>query len=138
MVALCIRGRIREGDNALVRWAKRGYEPLLRQAIRLRLVVIPLAGLAFVGSLFLFRQLGQEFVPTLDEQDIAIHAIRIPSTSLTQSTTMQFQVEKALKAFPEVELVFSKTGTAEMASDLCHAHTPRRMAEPRGAEKRPG
>lgn len=70
-----------------------------------------------MGSLVLFRQLGQEFVPTLDEQDIAIHAMRIPSTSLTQSTAMQFQVEKALKAFPEVELIFSKTGTAEMASD---------------------
>ena len=139
MVALCIRGRVREGDNALVRWAKRGYEPLLRQAIRLRLVVIPLAGLAFVGSLFLFRQLGQEFVPTLDEQDIAIHAMRIPSTSLTQSTVMQFKVEAALKAFPEVELVFSKTGTAEMASDPMPPNVSDTfvMLNPRGAWPNP-
>ena len=117
MVALCIRGRVREGDNVLVRWAKRGYEPLLRLALRLRYVVVPLAGAVFALSLLLFQQLGQEFVPTLDEQDIAIHAMRIPSTSLTQSTQMQFQVEKLLKSFPEVGLVFSKTGTAEMASD---------------------
>ena len=117
MVALCIRGRVHEGDNVLIRWAKHMYEPLLKQAIHLRYVVVPLAVLAFLGSLLLFRQLGQEFVPTLDEHDIAMHAMRIPSTSLTQSTAMQLQVEKTLKAFPEVALIFSKTGTAEMASD---------------------
>jgi heavy metal efflux system protein len=117
MVAICIRGRVQEDDNVLMRWAKRSYEPLLRLAIRRRYVVVPLAVAVFALSLLLFQQLGQEFVPTLDEQDIAIHAMRIPSTSLTQSTQMQFQVEKLLKAFPEVALVFSKTGTAEMASD---------------------
>lgn len=117
MVALCIRGRVREGDNVVVRWAKRGYEPFLKRAIYLRYVVVPLAVLAFVASLLLFRQLGQEFAPSLDEHDIAMHAMRIPSTSLTQSTAMQLQVEKTLKSFPEVALVFSKTGTAEMASD---------------------
>ena len=63
MVALCIRGRVSEGDNVLVRGAKRIYEPLLRGAIRLRYVVVPLAVAAFVLSLFLFRHLGQEFVP---------------------------------------------------------------------------
>jgi cobalt-zinc-cadmium resistance protein CzcA len=117
MVALCIRGRVREGDDVLVRWAKRAYEPLLKGAIRLRYAVVPLAVAAFVLSLVLLRQLGQEFVPTLDEQDMAMHAMRIPSTSLTQSTAMQLRVEKTLKTFPEVALVFSKTGTAEMASD---------------------
>ena len=61
--------------------------------------------------------LGQEFIPTLDEQDIAAQAIRIPSTSLRQSTEIQMKIERALKEFPEVEVVFSKTGTAEVASD---------------------
>jgi cobalt-zinc-cadmium resistance protein CzcA len=117
MVALCIRGRVREGDNVLIRLAKRLYEPVVRLALRLRYVVVPLAVAAFVGALLLFGRLGQEFVPTLDEQDLAIQALRIPSTALTQSTQMQFQVEKTLSAFPEVALVFSKTGTAEMASD---------------------
>ena len=109
-------------------------------ALRLRYVVVPLAVAAFIGSLLLFGRLGQEFVPTLDEQDIAMHAMRIPSTGLTQSTQMQFQVEKTLSAFPEVAFVFSKTGTAEMASDpmphqrlryLCHPQTARRVAQPR-------
>jgi heavy metal efflux system protein len=117
MVAICILGRVREGDNPLVRGAKRVYEPLLRLSLHLRYVVVPRAIAAFVGSLALFRHMGQEFVPTLDEQDIAIHTMRIPSTSLTQSTRMQFRVEQTLKAFPEVALVFAKTGTAEMASD---------------------
>jgi cobalt-zinc-cadmium resistance protein CzcA len=71
----------------------------------------------FGASLLLFGRLGQEFVPTLSELDIALHSIRIPSAGLTQSTEMQFAVERAVKELPEVAFVFSKTGTAEMASD---------------------
>jgi cobalt-zinc-cadmium resistance protein CzcA len=117
MVALCIRGRVTEQENILVRLAKWVYAPVLRLALRLRYVVVPLAVAAFVGAVLLFGTLGQEFVPTLDEQDIAAHAMRIPSTALTQSLQMQLQIEKTVSAFPEVALVFSKTGTAEMASD---------------------
>jgi cobalt-zinc-cadmium resistance protein CzcA len=117
MVALCVRGRVTEQENVLVRLAKWVYAPVLRLALRLRYVVVPLALAAFVGAVLLFGTLGQEFVPTLDEQDIAAHAMRIPSTALTQSLQMQLQVEKTLTAFPEVAFVFSKTGTAEMASD---------------------
>jgi cobalt-zinc-cadmium resistance protein CzcA len=117
MVALCIRGRVTEKENVFVRLAKWIYAPVLRLALRLRYVVVPLAVAAFVGAVLLFGTLGQEFVPTLDEQDIAAHAMRIPSTALTQSLRMQAQVEKTLSAFPEVAFVFSKTGTAEMASD---------------------
>jgi cobalt-zinc-cadmium resistance protein CzcA len=117
MVALCIRGRVTEQENVLVRLAKWVYAPVLRLALRLRYVVVPLAVAAFAGAVLLFGTLGQEFVPTLDEQDIAAHAMRIPSTALTQSLQMQLQVEKTLSAFPEVAFVFSKTGTAEMASD---------------------
>jgi cobalt-zinc-cadmium resistance protein CzcA len=71
----------------------------------------------FALSLVLFQFLGSEFVPTLDEKDIAMHAMRIPSTSITQSSEMQLDVEQTVSAFPEVAFVFSKTGTAEMASD---------------------
>ena len=117
MVALCITGRVQEKENVLVRLAKRLYAPVVQLALRLRYLVVPLAVAGFLGALLLFGRLGQEFVPTLDEQDIALHAMRIPSTSLTQSTEMQFKVEKTLRAFPEVAFVFSKTGTAEMASD---------------------
>jgi cobalt-zinc-cadmium resistance protein CzcA len=117
MVVLCIRGRVTEQENVLVRLAKWVYAPVLRLALQLRFVIVPLALAAFVGAVLLFGTLGQEFVPTLDEQDIAAHAMRIPSTALTQSLHMQLQVEKTLSALPEVALVFSKTGTAEMASD---------------------
>jgi cobalt-zinc-cadmium resistance protein CzcA len=117
MVALCVRGRVKEQDNVFVRVAKWAYAPVLRLALRRRFVVVPLAVAAFGGAVLLFGTLGQEFVPTLDEQDLAMQAGRIPSTALTQSLQMQFQVEKALSAFSEVAFVFSKTGTAEMASD---------------------
>lgn len=93
------------------------YRPLLMATLRYPVValvaVLPILG----GACYLFMQLGQEFVPTLDEKDIALHAVRIPSTSLTQSTEMQREVEKTLLTFPEVDYVFSKTGTAEMATD---------------------
>jgi cobalt-zinc-cadmium resistance protein CzcA len=71
----------------------------------------------FVFSLFVGSRLGQEFIPSLDEKDIAMHAMRIPSTGISESTAMQLQVEKAISALPEVAFVYSKTGTAEMAAD---------------------
>lgn len=101
----------------LIRWAKAAYGPVLGAAIRLRWIVAVAAVVAFAASAILFTRLGQEFVPTLDEKDIAMHAMRIPSTSLTQSQAMQFDVERVVSQFPEVAFVFSKTGTAEMATD---------------------
>jgi cobalt-zinc-cadmium resistance protein CzcA len=117
MVALCMTGRMREGDNLFMRGAKWLYAPVVRLAVRLRYVVVPVAIAAFAGALVLFGRLGQEFVPTLDEHDLLVQPIRIPSISLTQATHMQFHVEKALRTFPEVAFVFSRTGTAELASD---------------------
>ncbi|MCI0340758.1 MAG: CusA/CzcA family heavy metal efflux RND transporter [Planctomycetales bacterium] len=116
-VALGIRGRVRERPNLLVRGATALYEPFLRAALRRPLEVVTLGGLTFAGAVVLFGALGQEFVPTLDEKNFAMHAMRIPSTSLTQSTAMQLEIEKTLSRFPEVALVFSKTGTGEMATD---------------------
>jgi cobalt-zinc-cadmium resistance protein CzcA len=117
MVALLVRGRVREKEIPPIRVAKAVYAPLLGIAIRRRFAVAVGAIVAFGLSLALFAGLGQEFVPTLDEKDIAMHAMRIPSTSLTQSTAMQHDVERVVSSFPEVAFVFSKTGTAELASD---------------------
>ena len=117
MVALVIRGKVAEKENVLIRAAKHVYLPIVTAAVRLRWLVVGLAAAAFAGALLLFGQLGQEFIPTLDEKDIAMHAIRIPSTGITQSTEMQLEVESIVSAFPEVAFIFSKTGTAEMASD---------------------
>ncbi len=117
LVAILIRGRVKEGDNFIIRSAKAVYAPVLQVAIRMRWAVIGAATLAFVGSIVLFSRMGQEFIPILDEKDIAMHGLRIPSTSLTQSMEIQFEVERAVRLVPEVAFVYSKTGTAEMAAD---------------------
>lgn len=117
MVALLVRGNLAEKENKLVNLAQKIYAPILDKVLKFPTAVISASILIVFGSFALFYELGEEFVPTLDEQDIAMHAIRIPSTSLTQSTEMQKQVEKTIKAHPEIAYVFSKTGTAEMASD---------------------
>jgi Cu/Ag efflux pump CusA len=115
--------RPRAGDRKFaVRADKRCYEPVLRGALRDPPFVIWSALAFFLFSLFLFTRLGQEFIPTLDEEDLAMHAMRIPSTALSQSTSMQLQVERALRALPEVAFVFSKTGTADIASDPMPPH----------------
>jgi len=117
MVALCVRGRVTEKDMFLVRWAKALYSPVVRAAIKIRYAVAAAAVAAFAGAVVLFGSLGQEFVPTLDEKDIAMHAMRIPSTGITQSQAMQYDVERTVAKFPEVAFTYSKTGTAELASD---------------------
>lgn len=117
MVALCITGKVTEKDMFLIRWAKMVYEPVVRWAVKLRYAVVIGAVVAFLGSLALFTRLGQEFVPTLDEKDLALQALRMPSTSLSQSHAMQQSLEKAISTLPEVAFIFSKTGTAELAAD---------------------
>jgi len=117
LIAITLSGRVQESENRLVAAAKRVYHPLLRTAMASPLPVIAGAVLLFAIALFGFSRLGQEFIPSLDERNIAMQALRIPSTSLTQSQAMQVAVEKAISRFPQVAFVFSKTGTAEMASD---------------------
>lgn len=117
MVAILIRGKVNEKENFAVRGVRRLYAPTLDIALAARWVVVVAALGVFVGAALLFSRLGSEFVPTLDEEDIAMHAMRIPSTALTQSQAMQSEVERTIAMIPEVALVFSKTGTAEVASD---------------------
>lgn len=118
MISLLVTGdRIQEKESKLMELSKGVYKPVLEKSLQHSGVIIISGAVIFAFSLLLFGQLGQEFVPSLDEKDIAMHAVRIPSTSLTQSTEMQREVEEALLKFPEIDYVFSKTGTAEMASD---------------------
>lgn len=117
-VALFIGHKVSEKENRLMQWARRGYEPLLARAMAARPLVITTAVVAVLLSGLLATRLGTEFVPSLGEGDFAIQALRIPGTSLTQSIEMQKQIERTLKAkFPEIERVFARTGTAEIASD---------------------
>ena len=122
MIAIFVSGKVEEKENTIIRFAKARYAPALRAGLADTGFVILAALGMFVVSLFLFTRLGQEFIPTLDEKNLAMHAMRIPSTSLTQSTEMQLKVEAAVAKFPEVAFVFSKTGTAEMASDPMPPH----------------
>ncbi len=117
LIALFITRRVAEGDKAAIRRLKTAYAPLLKASIARPLPVILFGVAAFAVALLLFFRLGQEFIPTLDEKNIAMHALRIPSTSLRQAQAMQFDVEKRVSAFPQVAFVFSKTGTAEIATD---------------------
>jgi len=122
MIAIFVSGKVEEKENAIIRFAKARYAPMLRAGLAdTGFVILAALGL-FIVSLFLFTRLGQEFIPTLDEKNLAMHAMRIPSTSLTQSTEMQLKVEQTIAKFPEVAFVFSKTGTAEMAADPMPPH----------------
>jgi cobalt-zinc-cadmium resistance protein CzcA len=97
---------------------QRWYGALLERALGNAPVVLSFAGIAVALSLLLATHMGSEFVPSLNEGDIAMQALRIPGTSLTQSVAMQQQIELTLmRKFPEIERVFARTGTAEIASD---------------------
>ncbi|MFZ5635576.1 MAG: efflux RND transporter permease subunit [Pseudomonadota bacterium] len=116
-VALFLRGKVEEKDTKLMQWARKGYEPLLAWALSHRKAIVA-GALALLGaSGLLATRLGSEFIPSLDEGDIAMHALRIPGTSLEQAIRMQISLEARLAEFPEVQDVFSKLGTAEVATD---------------------
>ena len=116
-VALLVRGAVKENESTVMRGAAKAYQPALDAAIRYPAVPVIAAMLLTAGAGFGATRLGSEFIPNLDEGDIALHALRIPGTSLTQSIEMQAQLEKRLKEFPEVERSFAKLGTAEIATD---------------------
>ncbi|WP_440560232.1 efflux RND transporter permease subunit [Stenotrophomonas sp. STK1_22] len=116
-IASFLRGRVAEHDNRLMRWSRARYTPLLDWALRRRVVVLAGAAVLVVGCGVLATRLGSEFVPSLDEGDITLQPMRIPGTSLEQSVAMQETLEKRLAQFPEVANIFSKIGTAEVATD---------------------
>ncbi len=118
LCSLCLGGKISEGDNALIRLAKRVYEPTLQRALNLRWLVVGSALALFVGSLWLFTRLGAEFVPKLDEGSITAMLYKPVGMSMEESLRTDIEVEKMLlKDFPEITRVFSRIGTSAIASD---------------------
>ncbi len=116
-VALLLSGKVAEKENRATRLARRLYLPLLDRALVHRPAVIAGAvGLVVLGALAASR-MGTEFIPNLDEGDLAVQALRMPGTGLEQSVAMQRAVERRLLEFPEVKEVFARLGTAEVASD---------------------
>ncbi len=116
-VAILLTGKITEKHNPVMQWASDRYAPLLAWAIESRRTVIGAAAGLVVVCLLIASRMGSEFVPSLDEGDVALHAMRIPDTSLTQAVSMQGALEDEIRKLPEVERVLAKIGTAEVATD---------------------
>jgi len=122
MASLFLARRVSAADTFLVRALKRGYGPLLRFAMARPVAMLATAVVTFVASLYVASRSGLEFVPKLDEGDIAIQAVRLPSVSLETSIEMTKAMERTLLKFPEVESVISKTGRPEIANDPMGVH----------------
>ena len=116
-VAVFVTGKVQEKDSFLMRWARAGYQPALDFALKTRGLMIGAAVALVALAAFGASRMGSEFVPNLDEGDIAMHALRIPGTSLSQAIEMQTALEARLAKFPEVERVVAKIGTAAVATD---------------------
>lgn len=116
-VAMFVTGRVAEKENRLMQALGRVYAPLLQRVMAWRVAVVAVAAVLVVGAGLLAGRLGAEFIPDLDEGDIALHALRIPGTGLDQAIGMQAQLEARIRQFPEVSHVFAKLGTAEVATD---------------------
>ncbi len=122
MASLFLARRVSANDTFLVRRLKRSYEPLLGFAMARPAPMLAVAGAVFAVSLVVASRFGVEFVPKLDEGDIAIQATRLPSVSLETSLEMTRAMERTLKRFPQVESVISKTGRPEIANDPMGVH----------------
>lgn len=116
-IAMMFKGPVVEKENRAFDATKNLYGRLLRKAIAKRGAVVAAALVLLVVCAGLASRLGSEFVPNLDEGDIAMHALRIPGTSLSQAVALQETLEAAIKTMPEVERVFAKIGTADVATD---------------------
>lgn len=116
-IALFVTGKVDEKENVIIRKAHGWYKPLLIYALNNNLKMVVSAVLLVLFSGLLTSRMGAEFIPNLDEGDIALHALRIPGTNLTQAISMQTTLEARIKEFPEVKTVFAKMGTAEVATD---------------------
>ena len=116
-VALFVTGKVEEKESRLMLWARKAYAPALDSALKLRTAFVMGAVVLVAIAGFASTRMGSEFVPNLDEGDIAMHALRIPGTSLSQAISMQTTLEARIKQFPEVDRVVAKIGTAEVATD---------------------
>jgi cobalt-zinc-cadmium resistance protein CzcA len=116
-VALFVTGKVSEKKNPIMKGAEWVYKPLLQASLRFRWLMVIFALSAVGGAGWLASTMGSEFIPQLDEGDVTVQALRPPGTSLQQSIDMQDILERRLLEFPEVQDVFSRIGTPEIASD---------------------
>lgn len=117
MVALMLTGHVNEEEVPFIRKAKALYEPWLHRAIARPWPFIGAAVATFAVALVVFLFIGREFMPTLDEQNLNLSSVRIPSTSIDQSLAIDLPLERNVLSLPEVRTVYSKAGTASLAAD---------------------
>lgn len=117
-IAMFVTGKVKEEEGFVMRTARLRYAPVLGWVLGHRWIAFTLAFVVMVLSGFTASRMGSEFIPSLSEGDFALQALRVPGTSLTQSVDMQQRLEKAvIEKMPEVERMFARTGTAEIAAD---------------------
>jgi len=116
-IALFINGNVTEKENVFIAWAKRAYEPIFHWSMGNKALVLTVTFVSVILSGLMVSRMGSEFMPNLNEGDILLQPIRIPGTSLSQSLSMQREIEHTVMQFPQVDRIFSKLGTAEIASD---------------------
>ena len=112
-----IRGATGDEDSAFIRWVKKFYRPALAAAIKHRKTTVFVSAAIFIVSMVLFRFVGTEFLPYLDEGSIALNVVKYPTVSIDASMEIGGKIEKLLLEFPEVNTVVTKTGRAEIAED---------------------
>ncbi len=117
MLALILKGKVSEKESPLIRWSKLIYKPSLAFTMKFRAQVLAVAIALVAISGAVFTYLGGEFIPRLDEGDILIEAMMLPSVSLDQSMKTTTEIEKSLKVFPEVRQLVSKCGAPAVAND---------------------
>jgi heavy metal efflux system protein len=122
LAAMGLSSRPREKEVWLLRWVKRIYQPVLDFCVRRPILAVMTALLLVAASVPVALQLGGEFMPRLNEGDLLIEAVRIPSASLEGAVTASTQIENLLRTIPEVRLVYCKTGRPEIANDVMGAH----------------
>ena len=116
-IAIFVRGKVHEEENRVMKKARELYTPLLNLSLNKPIILVSIATVLVIASGLQASRLGTEFLPQLDEYDMALHALRIPGTSLEQSVAMQQQLEQVISEFGEVQHVFAKIGTPEVATD---------------------
>jgi len=117
-VATFVTGRVKEKENIFMVVARRWYNPMYDYVMSIKPVVLTVATVVIILSGLLLMRMGSEFVPNLNEGDLAFQTIRAPGVSLSQAVEMQQHIESTLKKkFPEIDRVFTRIGTAEIATD---------------------
>ena len=122
LAAMGLSSRPHEKEIWLLRWIKHLYQPVLDAFVRHPVAAVFLALALVGGSVPVALHLGGEFMPRLNEGDLLIEAVRIPSASLEGAAEVSTQVENLLKTIPEVRLVYCKTGRPEIANDVMGVH----------------